>query len=247
MSKCEFCCTRLKDITVKKNGVTILDHINMHLHCNEITAIIGPNGAGKTTLIKTILGENEYEGQVEYVTHQGTDKKFEPVIGYVPQHLNFDRDTPLSVLDLFASCMERRPIWLRVSQTFRKRVIEALKEVELDYAIDRKIGALSGGELQRVLLALALMPLPDILLLDEPISGVDVNGKKIFYETVNKLRQKHHMAIVIITHDIPLLPEICDKAVLISKTILCEGTPEEVLAHPYTRETFYEVGQIVSW
>ena len=210
MRNCEFCCSKLEDVTVKKKETVILDGVNMHIHCNEITAIIGPNGAGKTTLFKTILGEEDYEGKVNYVTHQGADHKFSPIIGYVPQHLNFDRTTPISVLDLFASCMQKMPVWLRVSKQFRKQVEEALGEVNLEYAIDRKIGALSGGELQRVLLALALMPLPDILLLDEAISGVDVNGKKIFYDTVSELRKKHHMAIVMITHDIPLLPDICD-------------------------------------
>lgn len=238
MKNCEFCCTKLEGIEVKKNQTVILDKVNMHIHCKEITAIIGPNGAGKTTLFKTILGEEDYHGKINYVTHQG-DSKFSPVIGYIPQHLNFDRTTPISVLDLFASCMQKTPVWLKVSKKFRKRVEEALAEVNLEYAIDRKIGALSGGELQRVLLALALMPLPDILLLDEPISGVDVNGKKIFYDTVNELRKKHHMAIIMITHDIPLLPTICDKAILLNKKVVCSGTPEEVLANEYTKEIFY--------
>ncbi|MEG0013927.1 MAG: metal ABC transporter ATP-binding protein [Cellulosilyticaceae bacterium] len=238
MKNCEFCCTKLEDITVKKNQTLILDGVNMHIHCKEITAIIGPNGAGKTTLFKTILGEEDYVGKVNYVTHQEDNQKFSPIIGYVPQHLNFDRTTPISVLDLFASCMQKTPVWLKVSKKFRKQAYEALGEVNLEYAIDRKIGALSGGELQRVLLALALMPLPDILLLDEPISGVDINGKKIFYDTVGKLREKYHMAIVIITHDIPLLPMICDKAILLNKKVVCMGTPEEVLANPYTKEIF---------
>lgn len=239
MRHCEFCCTRLEHVAVKSHQMTILDDVNMHIHCKEITAIIGPNGAGKTTLFKAILGEVPYEGKVNYVTHQGDDKKFQPVIGYVPQYLNFDRTTPLSVLDLFASCIQKVPVWLKIGKKFREQVIEALSEVQLEYAIDRKIGNLSGGELQRVLLALALMPMPDILLLDEPISGVDINGKKMFYEIVDGLRKKHHMAIVVITHDIPLLPSICDKAILLNKTVQCIGTPEEVLAHKETQEIFY--------
>ncbi|MGL6175139.1 MAG: metal ABC transporter ATP-binding protein [Cellulosilyticaceae bacterium] len=239
MRHCEFCCTRLEHVTVKSHHTTILDDVNMHIHCEKITAIIGPNGAGKTTLFKAILGEIPYEGKVNYVTHEEADKKFQPIIGYVPQHLNFDRTTPISVLDLFASCIQRVPVWLKIGKKFREQVIEALEEVQLEYAIDRKIGELSGGELQRVLLALALRPMPDILLLDEPISGVDINGKKMFYEIVDALRKKHHMAIVVITHDIPLLPNICDTAILLNKTVRCMGTPEEVLDHQETQEIFY--------
>lgn len=239
MSHCEFCCTRLEHVSVKSHHTTILDDVNMHIHCKKITAIIGPNGAGKTTLFKAILGEIPYEGKVDYVMHQTEDKKFQPVIGYVPQYLNFDRSTPISVLDLFASCIQKTPIWLKIGKKFRDQVLEALAEVKLDYAIDRKIGELSGGELQKVLLALAIMPMPDILLLDEPISGVDINGKKMFYEIVDELRKKHHMAIVVITHDIPLLPSICDTAILLNKTVRCTGTPEEVLAHQETQEIFY--------
>lgn len=239
MSTCTFCCTKLDHVGVKKGETALLEDISLHLHCNEITAIIGPNGAGKTTLFKTLLGEEPHTGKIRYVTHAGEDEHFSPTIGYVPQHLNFDRSTPISVLDLFASCSGHTPAWRRRGKAFRQQVLAILEEVNMTYALERRIGALSGGELQRVLLALALTPTPDILLLDEPISGVDLEGTQRFYEMVRELRSRHHMAIVLITHDLPLLPEICDHAILLKKRVLCMGTPEEVLENEATRELFF--------
>ena len=115
---------------------------------------------------------------------------------------------------------------------------KALEEVKLSYAIDRKLGLLSGGELQRVLLALALHPKPDLLLLDEPISGVDVNGQRLFYETVQELKKKYHMAIVLITHEIGQLENICDRALLLNKKILASGTPKEVKEEAIKQKQF---------
>ncbi|MBP3910834.1 MULTISPECIES: metal ABC transporter ATP-binding protein [Zhenhengia] len=244
MNECKFCCTELRDVTVCKEGMTLLDHINLHLHCNEITAIVGPNGAGKTTLFRTLLGEMHYTGEIKQHIHKNEKKTHGPIIGYVPQHLNFDRTTPLTTLDLFTACMQKRPIWAKMNTSFREEVLKALKEVKLDYAIDRKIGLLSGGELQRVLLALALQPKPDLLLLDEPISGVDVNGQKLFYETVHDLKSKYHMAIVLITHEIEALEHICDQAVLLNKKVLAIGKPEEVREEAVNQKQLYVGGRI---
>ena len=142
--------------------------------------------------------------------------------------LHFDHTTPLTVIELFAVCLRKKPVWLPIAKSFREEVAKVLDEVNLDYVIDRKIGLLSGGELQRVLLALALMPTPTLLLLDEPISGVDLQGQQLFYETVYKLKDRHHMAIVLITHELEHLEQICDRAVLLNKTILVDGSPKEV-------------------
>lgn len=238
MSECEFCCTQLKDVTVSKEGVVLLDKINAHFHCNEIMAVVGPNGAGKTTLFRTLLGELHYTGEIKHHTHEGDKRMHQPIIGYVPQHMNFDKSTPITTFDLFAACMQKRPIWTRLTTSLRSEVEKALEEVNLSYAIDRKLGLLSGGELQRVLLALALHPKPDLLLLDEPISGVDVNGQRLFYETVQELKKKYHMAIVLITHEIGQLESICDRAILLNKTILASGNPKEVKEEAIKQKQF---------
>ena len=192
---CGLCCTKIENLSVRKGKVEILKNINIHFHCGDLTAIIGPNGAGKTTLLRAMLDEIEHTGDLKFLNQEGRQNK-KPVIGYVPQHLNFDISTPMSVIDLFVACSSKRPVWLGYGKKTIEYVIKALAKVKMEYAIHRKIGALSGGELQRVLLALALEPVPNILLLDEPVSGIDQSGVEMFYQTVSQLREEYDMAIV---------------------------------------------------
>ena len=130
-----------------------------------------------------------HTGKLHYVDAKGKHTGH-PVIGYVPQYLRFDVSSPTSVMDIFMACLTRRPVWLCSAKSLRPRVLKSLESVRAAHLIDRRLGALSGGELQRVLLALALDPMPDLLLLDEPVSGVDQNGLELFYEIVADLREK---------------------------------------------------------
>ena len=215
--------------------VEIIKNINIHFHCGDLTAIIGPNGAGKTTLLKAVLGEIEHSGSLKFLNPDGqTNTK--PIIGYVPQHLNFDLSTPMSVADLFAASISPRPVWLGHNKKTLKEIEASLEKVKMAYAINRKIGALSGGELQRVLLALALRPVPNILLLDEPVSGIDQAGTEMFYQTISQLRKDYDMAIVLVSHDLSLLSKYADRVILIKKEIQCQGTPEYVFSHETTKE-----------
>ena len=137
---------------------------------------------------------------------------------------------PLTVRDLLASSIAKRPVWTGVSKKTRDRATTALELAQAQSLIDKRLGALSGGELQRVLLALALTPAPDLLLLDEPVSGVDHNGQALFLDTVNALRSQQHMAILMVSHDWTLVREYADMAALIDKTTLAVGTPDEVFS-----------------
>ena len=174
----KLCETKVENFGVKVGELIIFQDVNFTLNCGELTALIGPNGAGKSTLLKSILGEVSHMGKLNYFDAKG--KHLRPIIGYVPQTLKFDATSPTSVLDLFMACLTWRPVWLFSAKSIRERVLKNLQRVQAEYLIDRRLGALSGGELQRVLLALALDPLPDLLLLDEPVSGVDEIGLKIF-------------------------------------------------------------------
>jgi zinc transport system ATP-binding protein len=215
----------------------ILYDINLHIHCGELTALIGPNGAGKSTLLKAILGEIRHTGRLKYVKSTGIDSK-RPVIGYVPQQLDFDKGTPASVFDLFMACVSRMPVWLLRPAPIRRRVAEALERVEAGHLIDRKLGALSGGELQKVLLALALDPIPDLLLLDEPVSGVDRKGLELFYNMVAEIRNKYDLSIILVSHDLELVERYADRAVLLSGTVLCSGKPSEVFGNKQAGDIF---------
>ena len=238
------CCLRIQDLSVKIGTDAILSDVNLHVHCGQMVALIGPNGAGKSTLIKAILGQLEYEGIIAFSAPGMRHRKM-PRIGYVPQSPSFDAGDPVSVADLFACCLSRRPAFLGLSPTMRDKAMECLERVHGEELIDKRIGTLSGGELQRVLLALALEPLPNILILDEPLSGVDVEGQTGLMDMLDEIRKRFDLSILMITHDFGMLPTYADQVVLIDHTIAKKGTPAEVLDSEEFRKVFHRKGEAV--
>jgi len=233
---CGACCTKLVDLGVTLGGKPILQHINLHMHCGELTVLIGPNGAGKTTLLRTLLGEVPHTGSLEFIPFKAHRRA--PRVGYVPQKLEIDPLSPLSVLDLFASATSGWPLWLGARRNVREAAARSLAMVEAAHLLRDKVGELSGGQLQRVLLALALTPAPDILLLDEPLSGIDQAGSRLFYETLSDLRTKHDLAILLISHELQVVGNLADRMLFLhDRTILCGGTPWDVLADERVRAT----------
>lgn len=234
------CCLNIEHLAVKIDGDEILRDVNLHIHCGEIVALIGPNGAGKSTLIKSILGQREHEGKITFQPAGERSRKFR--IGYVPQSPSFEAGDPVSVLDLFSMCMSKRPAAFHIGRRQRETVLSCLQNVHGESLIDKKIGNLSGGELQRVLLALALEPVPDILILDEPLSGVDVEGMNMLLTMLDEIRTKFDLSILIVTHDFAMLSRFVDKVVLLKETILTSGTPEQVLSSQEFRNVFHMAG-----
>ena len=228
---CSLCHIEIDGLSVSRGGQTLLHDVSMHIHCGQLTVLIGQNGAGKTTLIRALLGELPHGGVIRHVDDHGRDIPHLRT-GYVPQHLLFDREMPVTVEDFLAAAFTRRPVWTGVSRKTRARVREALMAVEAADLAQRPLGRCSGGEIQRVLLALALNPAPDLLVLDEPVSGVDQNGLKMFLDTVLRLKETHHMAILLVSHDLRLVREYADHVVLLDKTVLCQGAAETVFATP---------------
>ena len=210
------CCLRIQDLSVKIGTDAILSDVNLHVHCGQMVALIGPNGAGKSTLMKAILGQRDYDGIIAF-SAPGMRHRKPPRIGYVPQSPSFDPGDPVSVADLFACCLSRRPAFLGLSSGMRDKTLECLERVHGEDLIDKRVGTLSGGELQRVLLALALEPLPNILILDD-------------------------LSILMTTHDFGMLPTYADKVVLIDRTIVKKGTPTEVLESEEFRTIFHRRG-----
>ena len=225
----ESCCLRISNLSVKIGGDKILKDVNFHIHCGQMVALIGPNGAGKSTLLKAILGQRDYTGIISF-SAPGMRHRKPPRIGYVPQSPAFDPGDPVSVSDLFACCMSKRPAFLGLSASMRDKVLECLERVHGEDLIDKRVGTLSGGELQRVLLALALEPLPNILILDEPLSGVDVEGQTGLMDMIDEIRKRYDLSILMTTHDFGMLERYADKVVLIDHAIVCKGTPAEVMA-----------------
>jgi len=234
------CCLKIEHLSVRFGTEAVLEDINLHMHCGQIVALIGPNGAGKSTLIKAILGQGEYDGKITFTPAGGPEAPLR--IGYVPQSPGFDRGDPISVQDLFACCLTRRPAFLPAKKAFRQKVVECLTRVHGEGLIDRRIGDLSGGELQRVLLALALEPMPQLLILDEPLSGVDVEGMALLMDMLDEIRKTYDLSILMTTHDFSMLERYCDRVVLLSQQILKKGTPLEVLSSEEFLQAFHMGG-----
>ena len=234
------CCLRVENMSVTIGTDRILQNVNLHVHCGEMVALIGPNGAGKSTFLKAILGQREYEGVIAFSEPGQRSKK--PRIGYVPQSPNFDPSDPVSVADLFTCCMSRRPAFLGLGKTMKEMVLEYLERVHGEDLIDKRVGTLSGGELQRVLLALALEPMPNILILDEPLSGVDIEGMENLMDMLDEIRKTYDLSILMTTHDFSMLPRYADQVVLIDHGIRIQGDAETVLKSDEFHRAFHLKG-----
>lgn len=235
-----FCCTKIENLSVMFADIDVISDVNLHIHCGQLTAVIGPNGSGKSTLIKAILGEIPHMGKISYVSGDGR-KSARPRIGYVPQYLQFDVSAPTTVEDFFMAALTNKPVWLMGAGKLRRRILSDLARVRAEGIIDRRLGALSGGELQRVLLALALDPMPELLILDEPVSGVDHNGLMLFYEILDNLRETEDMAILLVSHDLELVASNADKVLFLRDGSGISGTPQQVFTDDRVKEIFGEI------
>ena len=240
MESCGLHCTKINNLSVKIGKEDILKNINLEIHCGELMMVIGRNGAGKSTLLKSILGEVEHTGKIEFIDMKENRKK-KIKIGYVPQHLNIERDMPTTVYDMFISYSSNKPVWLFKDKQLYKKVRENLRLFGAEKLIDKRVGNLSGGELQRVLLAIATTPVPNLLILDEPVSGIDRNGTKAFYEILTSLKKDYDMSIILVSHDLDLVKKFADRVVLLDKEVIINGTAEEVYKSKEFIERFGEM------
>ena len=229
------CSVKIEELSVRKGSTEILNQVNLTANHGEILALIGRNGAGKTTLLKAILGQTPYTGRITYFNCQG--KRIDrPRIGYVPQFLAFDRSTPVTVEDLFCANRSRIPVWMSHGKKRQKEAESLLEKVGGTGLFRKKLGALSGGELQRVLLAFALDPLPDLLLLDEPVSAVDRKGVGVFYDLVTSLRSEYHMPVILVSHDLGHVKKYASKAAFLQDgTVAMQNAVDN---NPQVREAF---------
>ena len=236
MQPCGLHCIKMQDIGVTIGEQNILQHVNLHIHCGTLAAVIGKNGAGKSTLIRAILGDIPHTGTIEFKNREnGHMQKMR--IGYVPQSLNIEKKTPISVYDMIASYQSRYPVFLKKSKKLYDKIKEHLAVFKAEELIDKQVCNLSGGELQRVLLSMAVMDEPNLLLLDEPVSGIDQNGMDLFYHTISELKRHYDLAIILISHDLDYVAQYADQVILIDGTVKKQGTVRQV----YESEEFQEV------
>lgn len=212
---------RLERISVTRDGQNVLDNIQLSVRPGEIVTLIGPNGAGKTTLVRTVLGL--------LAPDRGTVwRKPRLRVGYMPQKLHIDATLPLSVLRFLRL----------VPGTDRASVVTALDEVGAGHVIDSPLQGISGGEMQRVLLARALLREPELLVLDEPVQGVDVAGQAELYALITQLRDRHRCGVLMVSHDLHLVMSTTDQVVCLNRHVCCSGHPEQVSADPAFVELF---------
>lgn len=234
---CGLHCAKIENITVRIDKQVIIRDVTFDIHCGELTMLIGKNGAGKSTLLKALLDEIPHSGKVEFLDMKENRKK-KIKIGYVPQSLNIERNMPTSVYDMYASYISDKPVWLKKDKQLYNEVKENLKRFGAERLIDKKVGNLSGGELQRILLAIATTPIPNLLILDEPVSGIDRNGIRDFYQILDELKVKYDMSIILVSHDLDLVKKFADKVILLDKKIIKQGKAEEVFESPEFKERF---------
>ncbi len=233
---CGFHCIKINHLGVQYADQPVLKDVNLHIHCGSLNVIIGKNGAGKSTLMKAILGDIPHTGSIEFRdTKNGHMQKLK--IGYVPQSINIEKNTPISVYDLIASYESRYPVFLPKSRRLYERIRRSLGVFEAEELIDKKVCNLSGGELQRVLLSMAIMDEPNLLLLDEPVSGIDQTGMELFYRTIQYLKTHYDLAVILISHDLDYVAQYADHVVLLDGEILKQGTVSEV----YESEEFARI------
>lgn len=234
---CGLHCIKVNHLGVRFGEQVILEDVNLHIHCGSINAIIGKNGAGKSTLIRAMLDDIPHEGKIEFKDREnGRIQKLK--IGYVPQSVNIEKNTPVSVYDLIASYQYRFPVFLKKSRRIAEEITRALAVFEAENLLDKQVCNLSGGQLQRVLLAMAIMDEPNLLLLDEPVSGVDQNGMELFYRTMEYLKENFDLSIILISHDLDYVAKYADKVILLDKTVLREGSAKEVFGSAEFRQIF---------
>lgn len=205
----------LNNICVQFDERKVLDNISFQLNRGEITTLIGPNGAGKSTLVKVLLGlQRRYKGHV---------KKAKGLkIGYVPQKLKLNDSLPLNV--------ER---FLQLAGKYSKQELnDALKLVGAEHLLESNMHSLSGGENQRVLIARALLQRPDLLVLDEPAQGVDVQGQIDLYDLIDTIRHRFNCAVFMVSHDLHLVMAKTDDVLCINHHVCCSGAPADIAQHP---------------
>ena len=213
---CKLCRIALENVSVVRGGQTLLQDVSMHIHCAQLTVLIGQNGAGKTTLIRALLGEYAHGGTIRHVDGEGRDVAHMRT-GYVPQHLEFDKEMPVTVEDFLAASLTRRPVWTGVGKKTRAQVMEALKMVEGEKLLRRPLGRCSGGELQRTFLAQVFAQNPQILILDEPANHLDLIYQKHIFSLIETWLRQPGRAVVSVVHDLSLARKYGTHAVLMHR------------------------------
>lgn len=218
---------KVKDLEVSFNGNEVIKDLSFEVNKGDIMAIIGPNGAGKTVLFRTILGLLPYKGTIDWF--------FDVRIGYVPQKLAVERDLPLTVRE-FLGYKDGKENISKILKSVGFKIGDEHHLVH--HLLNRPLGVLSGGELQRVLIAFALLGKPEVLLFDEPTSGIDIGGEETIYNLLHRLNRELGLTIFLISHDIHVVYKYATNVLCLNKEMICFGSPQEALDHEALKKLY---------
>lgn len=200
---------RVENLNVEFAKEKILENLSFDVKEGEVLTILGPNGAGKTVLLRTLLGCLPYDGKIEWQERIR--------IGYVPQRLPFIKDIPMSVGEFFK---------LKGKASGLKEILDSVGFKE--DILKKRIGDLSSGQFQRVLVARALVSDPQVLLFDEPTTGIDISGQESIYNLLWKLKQKRNLTVLLVTHDLSIVYSLASRCICLNKKMLCLSIPKEL-------------------
>lgn len=218
----------VKGLSLSYGAEEILHGISFAIKKGQIVAVIGPNGSGKTSLIKAVIGILPYDGTVKILGQHVSEILSD--IGYLPQQFSFDRSFPITVQEFLKLSL--------LTGQAEHAITEKLAEVGMVEQIDQLLGNLSGGQLQRVLIARALLNNPRILILDEPATGVDIGAERNFYQLIRHLNKTHDITVIFVSHELDLVYDFADQVICLNKNLVCMGIPRKVLTADKLEELY---------
>jgi len=201
---------KVKNLNVKLDGEKIIKNLSFEVNEGEVLTILGPNGAGKTVLLKTLLGIFPYKGEI--IWKKGIR------IGYVPQRLPFIKNIPMTIEEFF-----------KLKNAPKEEIRNILDKIGLGGYLKKEIGKLSSGQFQRILIGWALIEDPEVLLFDEPATGIDISGEETIYTLLTRLREQRNLTILLVTHDLSVVYKFSNFVICLNKCPICQGKPKEVL------------------
>ncbi len=248
----------VSDVSISYNGNMAIDKVSFGVEEGDLLGIVGPNGAGKTTLFRAILSLQNYSGTIKLFGLEG--KKYHPLlplIGYVSQKVNFEQNFPATVSEVVGMGLLPDKVrdksaaliqstgysWNQFFKKFQKKgdkILEALRIVNLESYKDKRIGELSGGQLQRVFIAKAIVKDPILLILDEPVTGVDVETQKKFYSVIKKINDENKISIVWSSHDLEAIAKIANRVACMNRQLFFHGQKEEFFSNKDLLKTYTE-------
>lgn len=221
---------KVRDLVVEINGQKILNGISFDVPSGQIAAVIGPNGAGKTILLRSILRQIPITGgEIEiFGVNNRRYRQIAPKISYIPQKLNFDPNLPLTVRGLFSLKSKRL---LGMSRLDKQHMDALLKKVGMSKYVGARVNTLSGGQLQRVLIAYSLMDRPKLLLLDEPAAGIDSQGQETIYSLLHRIQQSDKLTMLLVSHELDIVMRYAGQVLCLNQKLFCAGAPRQAMSN----------------